>query len=105
MYFLDTAEVPESQAVNIRNRSYAIGALVDIPAPGEREFSELRCAVGVEGVARGLEAVEVALGADPSVIPKRSSSRRSLSLASATAKTTPRSASWSTSSASVLPPV
>jgi hypothetical protein len=26
--------VPESQAVNIRNRSYAIGALVDIPAPG-----------------------------------------------------------------------
>ena len=30
----DTAEVPESQAVNIRNRSFAIGALVDIPAPG-----------------------------------------------------------------------
>ncbi len=30
----DTAEVPESQAVNVRNRSYAIGALVDIPAPG-----------------------------------------------------------------------
>ena len=26
--------MPESQAVNIRNRSYAIGALVDIPAPG-----------------------------------------------------------------------
>ena len=33
-YFPDTAEVPEAQAVNIRNRSYAIGALVDIPAPG-----------------------------------------------------------------------
>ena len=30
----DIAEVPESQAVNIRNRSFAIGALVDIPAPG-----------------------------------------------------------------------
>jgi len=33
-YFPDTAEVPEAQAVNIRNRSYSIGALVDIPAPG-----------------------------------------------------------------------
>jgi arylsulfatase len=28
------ADVPESQAVNIRNRSYAIGAVADIPAPG-----------------------------------------------------------------------
>ncbi|WP_328400326.1 arylsulfatase [Nocardia sp. NBC_00403] len=28
------AEVPESVAVNIRNRSYSIGALVDIPDPG-----------------------------------------------------------------------
>ncbi len=26
--------MPEAQAVNIRNRSYTIGALVDIPAPG-----------------------------------------------------------------------
>jgi len=34
VYFPGTAEVPESQAVNIRNRSYLIGALVDIPAPG-----------------------------------------------------------------------
>jgi hypothetical protein len=34
VYFPDVAEVPESQAVNIRNRSFAIGALVDIPAPG-----------------------------------------------------------------------
>jgi arylsulfatase len=34
VYYPDVAEVPESQAVNIRNRSYAIGALVDIPAPG-----------------------------------------------------------------------
>ncbi len=34
VYFPDSAEIPESQAVNIRNRSYAIGALVDIPAPG-----------------------------------------------------------------------
>ena len=33
-YFPDTAEVPEPQAVNVRNRSYTIGALVDIPAPG-----------------------------------------------------------------------
>ena len=30
-YFPDTAEVPEAQAVNIRNRSFTIGALVDIP--------------------------------------------------------------------------
>ncbi|GAB3388915.1 sulfatase-like hydrolase/transferase [Humibacter soli] len=28
------AEIPETQAVNIRNRSYAIGALVDIPDAG-----------------------------------------------------------------------
>ncbi len=34
IYFPDTSEVPESQAVNLRNRSFAIGALVDIPAPG-----------------------------------------------------------------------
>ncbi len=33
-YFPDTADVPEAQAVNIRNRSFTIGALVDIPAPG-----------------------------------------------------------------------
>ena len=33
-YFPDTAEVPETQAVNVRNRSYTIGALVDIPASG-----------------------------------------------------------------------
>ncbi len=34
VYYPGTAEVPESQAVNIRNRSFTIGALVDIPAPG-----------------------------------------------------------------------
>jgi arylsulfatase A-like enzyme len=34
VYFPDTAEVPESQSVNVRNRSYVIGALVDIPAAG-----------------------------------------------------------------------
>ncbi len=34
VYFPDTAEVPESQSVNVRNRSFAIGAQVDIPAPG-----------------------------------------------------------------------
>ena len=34
IYFPNTAEVPESQAVNLRNRSFSIGALVDIPAPG-----------------------------------------------------------------------
>ena len=34
VYYPGVAEVPESQAVNIRNRSYVIGALVDIPAPG-----------------------------------------------------------------------
>ena len=33
-YFPDTADVPEQQAVNTKNRSFAIGALVDIPAPG-----------------------------------------------------------------------
>jgi arylsulfatase len=34
VYRVGGAEIPESQAVNIRNRSYAIGALVDLPAPG-----------------------------------------------------------------------
>jgi Sulfatase len=34
IYFPGTAEVPEAQAVNVRNRSFTIGALVDIPAPG-----------------------------------------------------------------------
>ena len=33
-YYPDTAAVPEQQAVNTRNRSFTIGALVDIPAPG-----------------------------------------------------------------------
>jgi arylsulfatase len=36
VYYPGTAEVPESQAVNIRNRSYVIGAVVDIPGPGPR---------------------------------------------------------------------
>jgi hypothetical protein len=35
-YFPGTAEVPEAQAVNVRNRSFTIGALVDIPASGAR---------------------------------------------------------------------
>ncbi len=34
VYFPDVADVPEQQAVNVHNRSYTIGALVDIPAPG-----------------------------------------------------------------------
>ena len=34
IYYPDVAEVPESQAVNIRNRSYAIAAQVDLPAAG-----------------------------------------------------------------------
>ncbi len=34
VYFPGTAEVPEAQAVNVRNRSFTVGALVDIPAPG-----------------------------------------------------------------------
>jgi arylsulfatase len=34
VYYPGVAEVPESQAVNVRNRSYAIGAVVDIAQPG-----------------------------------------------------------------------
>jgi arylsulfatase len=34
IYYPDTADVPESQSVNIRNRSYTIGAQVDIPDGG-----------------------------------------------------------------------
>jgi arylsulfatase len=33
-YYPDVAEVPGLQAVNTRNRSFSIGALVDLPAPG-----------------------------------------------------------------------
>ncbi|HXY71000.1 MAG TPA: sulfatase-like hydrolase/transferase [Actinomycetota bacterium] len=36
VYFPDVADVPEQQAVNVRNRSYTIGALVDVPGPGAR---------------------------------------------------------------------
>jgi arylsulfatase A-like enzyme len=34
VYYPDAADVPEAQAVNIHNRSYSIGAQVDIPGPG-----------------------------------------------------------------------
>jgi arylsulfatase A-like enzyme len=34
IYYPGVAEVPESQAVNIRNRAYAVAAVADIPAPG-----------------------------------------------------------------------
>jgi len=34
VYFPGTAEVPESQAVNVRNRSFVIGAQVDLPGAG-----------------------------------------------------------------------
>ena len=44
MYRAGASEVPESVAVNVRNRSYTIGALVDIPGPGRREFcSRMAC--------------------------------------------------------------
>jgi arylsulfatase len=33
-YFADAAGVPEAQAVNVRNRNYIIGAVVDIPNSG-----------------------------------------------------------------------
>jgi arylsulfatase A-like enzyme len=33
-YYPDVTPVPEAQAVNIHNRSFTIGALVDIPTPG-----------------------------------------------------------------------
>jgi arylsulfatase A-like enzyme len=34
IYYPDVADVPEVQAVNVHNRSFTIGAQVDIPAPG-----------------------------------------------------------------------
>ncbi len=34
IYYPDVADVPESQAVNVRNRSYIVAAVVDIPQPG-----------------------------------------------------------------------
>jgi len=34
IYYPDVADIPEQQAVNVHNRSYVIGAQVDIPAPG-----------------------------------------------------------------------
>jgi arylsulfatase A-like enzyme len=37
IYYPDVADVPEVQAVNVHNRSFAIGAQVDIPAPRAAE--------------------------------------------------------------------
>ena len=34
VYYPNHAEVPEAQAVVVRGRSFVIGALVDLPAPG-----------------------------------------------------------------------
>ncbi len=34
VYYPGLSEVPEAQSVNLRNRSFTIGALVDIPGPG-----------------------------------------------------------------------
>jgi hypothetical protein len=34
VYAPDTAEIPEAQAVNVRNRSYVVAAQVDLPASG-----------------------------------------------------------------------
>jgi arylsulfatase len=34
VYLPDTADVPEAQAVNVRNRSYVVAAQVDLPAAG-----------------------------------------------------------------------
>ena len=34
VYYPDIADVPEAQSVNVHNRSFTIGALVDVPAPG-----------------------------------------------------------------------
>jgi arylsulfatase len=34
VYAPDTAEVPEAQAVSVRNRSYVVAAQVDLPGPG-----------------------------------------------------------------------
>ena len=34
LYYPETAGVPEAQAVNIRNRNYIVGAVVDIPGAG-----------------------------------------------------------------------
>ncbi len=34
LYYPGVAGVPEAQAVNVRNRDYIIGAVIDVPAPG-----------------------------------------------------------------------
>ena len=44
IYYPGIADVPESQAVNVRNRSYAIGAVVDIPAAGRARACSSRTA-------------------------------------------------------------
>ena len=49
VYFPDTAEVPESQAVNIRNRSFAIGAARRHPEPQARRACSSRTARGSAG--------------------------------------------------------
>jgi len=34
IYYPDVADIPEHQAANVHNRSFVIGAQLDIPAPG-----------------------------------------------------------------------
>ncbi len=41
VYYPHVADVPESQAVNVRNRSFSIAAQVDIPAPERKESCSL----------------------------------------------------------------
>jgi hypothetical protein len=71
VYYPGLADVPESQAANIRNRSHAIAALVDIPAPG------------AHGVLRTVHASAATLstsgttGCTTSTTTSASSSRRS----------------------------
>ena len=73
VYYPDVAEVPESQAVNIRNRSYAIGALVDIP---ERRAPRACCSPTARASA-ATRSTSRTTGCTTSTASSASSSRRS----------------------------
>ena len=54
VYLPDAAPVPEWQAVNVKNRSFVIGALIDIPAPGAEGvlFATERASAGTPCTSR-----------------------------------------------------
>ena len=73
VYYPGLADVPESQAVNIRNRSYAIGALVDIPGAGRARA----CCSRTARASAATRSTSRTTGCTTSTASSAASSRRS----------------------------